>query len=63
MGQLGDLQVFIEEERQDDEQFRNEYAEWEAEQAEAEKLSRLNALLRAARDGTIYDVREDHADK
>lgn len=43
----------------DDGAWKNEYEEWAAEQEEQDKLDRLNSLLRAARDGTIYDVREE----
>lgn len=42
----------------DDAAWKNEYEEWAAEQ-EAKDLDRLNALLRAARDGTIYDTRTE----
>lgn len=45
----------------DDGAWTNEYELWAAEQEEAEKLDRLNALLRAARDGTIFDMRDDDA--
>lgn len=48
----------------DDEQqpWENEYEQWCAEQDER-AVATLNALLRAIGDGTVYDMRNEDADK
>lgn len=40
----------------------SEYELWEREQDER-AAEAINALLRAVGDGTVYDMRDDHADK